>query len=811
MQLKNYLVNDGLRLFIWVAWISINASLFYFTFMYYYNGIQFYYLHQMLGYGLCISRASAACINLNSSFILFPMCRGLVTFMRGLPRGVGRQVRRLLDRGRSFHILCGYILCLLAGVHCAAHAYNAVYFSKYYNSRYKDLNVAKYSNQNPLLMLVTSLSGITGILLVISLVVISAFASRPIRRNNHNKFWKTHHIFIVFYALIFIHAMDGVIKYQTNVDQHKPGCFIIIDQTNNTSNISMVQPEPEPFPNHPSMVKPKMVAVPEPPHGEPFPNMKLASKMPSKTDMKFMNNTAPQPHHVIMPEPEPMPHKGAHGAPNTTRIFVHGSWVEVMECVQPPPKFSSCGQEAWLWLCAPLIIYVIERIGRHFRSSHDVTTIVKFIEHPCDVIELRLYRNGFSAKPGQCIWVRCPQLSKVESHPFSLTSVPSKDDPTFGIHVKLRGDWTEELRDLMVRELNPVVEISKDKIIAGGNFLEKDDELSNRGETEYKRNPNNSQYLATMASPNQSINKPCLVHNFRTQETDFQMHCTLSNSTISLYDNHEMPTHQENIDDQTCKKTSSTCLSQYSLESESQRNLPKSTTLHSKDQQNLQNETTLYSEDQRNVPKSTALVSEACSTKNDIHLPCNQTVSKQLPILCVEGPTGGAMEDIFKYKISMCVAGGIGVTPYASVLNALLKDEDLFSRMKLKRLYLIWSCKDPRSFSWFASLIRDVQIVLWKRNCPDLLSVRLHITGSNTLQSEESGDQLLSDIQGCHVAYGRPDVTQVFEEIRTAAQYQRSTVGVFCCGHRLLVSSVKHHCLKTKSSKVKFLFNKEAF
>ena len=44
----------------------------------------------------------------------------------------------------------------------------------------------------------------------------------------------------------------------------------------------------------------------------------------------------------------------------------------------------------------------------------------------------------------------------------------------------------------------------------------------------------------------------------------------------------------------------------------------------------------------------------------------------QILNLFIEGPIGSAMEDIFKYKVALCVAGGIGVTPFASVLNKLL-------------------------------------------------------------------------------------------------------------------------------------------
>jgi len=40
--------------------------------------------------------------------------------------------------------------------------------------------------------------------------------------------------------------------------------------------------------------------------------------------------------------------------------------------------------------------------------------------------------------------------------------------------------------------------------------------------------------------------------------------------------------------------------------------------------------------------------------------------------LYIEGPFGSAMEDVHKYKISLCVAGGIGITPFASILNNFL-------------------------------------------------------------------------------------------------------------------------------------------
>lgn len=44
----------------------------------------------------------------------------------------------------------------------------------------------------------------------------------------------------------------------------------------------------------------------------------------------------------------------------------------------------------------------------------------------------------------------------------------------------------------------------------------------------------------------------------------------------------------------------------------------------------------------------------------------------QLPTFYLYGPHGSAMQDIFQYKVGLCVAGGIGITPFAAILNMIL-------------------------------------------------------------------------------------------------------------------------------------------
>lgn len=39
--------------------------------------------------------------------------------------------------------------------------------------------------------------------------------------------------------------------------------------------------------------------------------------------------------------------------------------------------------------------------------------------------------------------------------------------------------------------------------------------------------------------------------------------------------------------------------------------------------------------------------------------------------LAVDGPFGGSLTDVFHYPVSVCIATGIGVTPFASLLKSM--------------------------------------------------------------------------------------------------------------------------------------------
>ncbi|KAJ8026409.1 NADPH oxidase 4 [Holothuria leucospilota] len=66
-----------------VFWLFVNVAVFYATYQYYKHESKFFYLRDILGIGLCLSRGSASVLNLNSAALLLPMCRTILVKLRG--------------------------------------------------------------------------------------------------------------------------------------------------------------------------------------------------------------------------------------------------------------------------------------------------------------------------------------------------------------------------------------------------------------------------------------------------------------------------------------------------------------------------------------------------------------------------------------------------------------------------------------------------------------------------------------------------------------------------------------------------------
>ncbi|KAB0377249.1 hypothetical protein FD755_011693, partial [Muntiacus reevesi] len=284
-----------------------------------------YYLFYL---GLCLSRASASVLNLNCSLILLPMCRTLLAYLRGSQKVPSRRTRRLLDKSRTFHITCGMTICIFSGVHVAAHLVNALNFSANYREDFVELNAARYREEDPRKLLFTTVPGLTGVCMVLVLFLMITASTYAIR---------------------------GLLKYQTNLDTHPPGCVN--------------------------------------PNGTLYQNTHL----PERFSEHF--------------------HESSPGGFSKPDELTQNMSVKI--CMEEP-RFQANFPQTWLWISGPLCLYCAERLYRCIRSNKPVT-IISVTSHPSDVLEIRMVKENFKARPGQYIILHCPSVSALENHPFTLT------------------------------------------------------------------------------------------------------------------------------------------------------------------------------------------------------------------------------------------------------------------------------------------------------------------------------------------------------------------------------------------------------
>ncbi|XP_036419039.1 cytochrome b-245 heavy chain [Colossoma macropomum] len=236
----NFAANEGLSIFVILVWLGINA----FLFVHYYNAFlidRFYYTRVILGHALSWARAPAACLNFNCMLILLPVCRNLLSFLRGSIQCCSRTAARQLDRNITFHKLVAYMIAFHTAVHIIAHLFN---FERFMDAQLEAntsslthvlslignrenesfLNPIRSDKTTQTIVMFTTVAGLTGVVITLALILIITSSMEVIRRSYFEVFWFTHHLFIVFFIGLVLHGIGRIVRGQTpaSLEHHKP-------------------------------------------------------------------------------------------------------------------------------------------------------------------------------------------------------------------------------------------------------------------------------------------------------------------------------------------------------------------------------------------------------------------------------------------------------------------------------------------------------------------------------------------------------------------------------------------------------------
>ncbi|HEU5074814.1 MAG TPA: ferric reductase-like transmembrane domain-containing protein, partial [Polyangiaceae bacterium] len=164
----------------------------------------------------------------------------------------------------------------------------------------------------------------------------------------------------------------------------------------------------------------------------------------------------------------------------------------------------------------------------------------------------------------------------------------------------------------------------------------------------------------------------------------------------------------------------------------------------------------------------------------------------------LDGPYGAPSSHIFDAKKVVLIGAGIGVTPFASVLESLvLRARE--GRGGPDKVHFFWLNRDPRSFEWFHDLLTRIE----QADHGQLVDIRIfmtsgrgHITATflnlaRELLHHQGDPDLLTGLKS-KTHMGRPDWQQELSEI--AEQHRPERVDVFFCGPRGLGRQIQAVC-----------------
>lgn len=168
----------------------------------------------------------------------------------------------------------------------------------------------------------------------------------------------------------------------------------------------------------------------------------------------------------------------------------------------------------------------------------------------------------------------------------------------------------------------------------------------------------------------------------------------------------------------------------------------------------------------------------------------------------VDGPYGTPSGAIFAARHVVLIGAGIGVTPFAAILESiLLRKRRGDQTLVLERVHFVWVSRDQHAFEWFAELLASLE----REDADQLLDIHIYMSGARE-QLDTAALELAREVfyakthrdvvtgLGARTRFGRPD----WDALLTGflREHAPSRVEVFMCGPHPLGHELAAICAK---------------
>ncbi|CAF1361000.1 unnamed protein product [Rotaria magnacalcarata] len=240
--------------------------------------------------------------------------------------------------------------------------------------------------------------------------------------------------------------------------------------------------------------------------------------------------------------------------------------------------------------------------------------------------------------------------------------------------------------------------------------------------------------------------------------------------------------------------------------------------------------------------QSTDTTENSTDDDDEINNPSSSKRSQRETVL-IRGPYSSCARYIFNCKHVVLIGGGIGITPYASILSSLMaqfrasrtickrcncvnyNSKSLVENRHLQKVDFIWVNRNQKNFEWFLNLLRqfeeeqkayldsnpeekrflDIHLFFTEiKNDENIENLPLDLV--RNIYTQRVGQDIFTSLQ-TKTQIGRPNWNNLFRGLISGENASiPSDVNVFFCGLSTMGDVVHEHC-----NTFKFNFFKEEF
>ncbi|KAI9437961.1 NADPH oxidase [Lactarius indigo] len=201
---RHWMINEGGKRLFFFVWVFLHLLVVALGILHYGLKDNLTTARATFGITFTIARAAALVLHVDVIFILLPVCRNFISLLRRTP--LNHVIP--FDKNITFHKATAWSIVAGTVVHVAAHMVN---FTKLAladtDAKTGGAKFVAFLNAN-----FATGPGLTGWIMTVVLGIMVWYAMEKRRRANFERFWYSHHLFIVFFICWQLHGMFCMIK-----------------------------------------------------------------------------------------------------------------------------------------------------------------------------------------------------------------------------------------------------------------------------------------------------------------------------------------------------------------------------------------------------------------------------------------------------------------------------------------------------------------------------------------------------------------------------------------------------------------------